>query len=85
MATKVIILGQDAPKEAKKPIEFKRIMNNHAEWKPAIVTPNVYQCIELISRNYADDLDLMFAYIENRNHPSMACLYLGHFNDGIVE
>ena len=79
--TKVIILGEAIPEQAKKPIEFIKFLTNGIpvntegkakEWKN----------IELISLKYDGRLDLMYAYNNNRNQ---GVLYFGHFNDGVVE
>jgi len=80
MATKITILGQE-PKEEKKPIEFKKALMSSFDVKPPTLKPIDYSHIVLICRNYGGDLDLMFA--EN-NATGTNCLYLGHFNDGIV-
>jgi hypothetical protein len=79
--TKVKILGQE-PKEEKKPIEFKKALMIDFEIKedPSL-KPVDYSDITLICLNYGGGLDLMFA--EN-NATGANCLYLGHFNDGIV-
>jgi hypothetical protein len=49
------------------------------------VRPDIYKNIELVCRDYDDcqsgSMDLMFAYDDNRNY---GCIYIGHFNDGVV-
>ena len=81
--TKVIILGEQPEKKELKPIEFSFILgidNNIVEPRLA---PKNYSNIELICKNYLSkqSVDLMFAYNKVRNE---GCLYLGHFNDGVV-
>lgn len=79
--TKVIIIGQQEPTQEKKPIEFVkaicegRLITNY-------ISPRIWGNIELVCRNYSNSgMDLMFAYDHTRND---GCLYLGHFNDGVV-
>ena len=84
--TKVTVLGQE-PKEEKKlkPIEFKE-QCNYNEWHHVQFKPKEFAYIELISKSFVDkndiNLDLMFAYDGRR---SDGMLFLGHFNDGVVE
>ena len=90
--TKVTILGSESKESKKlKPIEFVRYYNikmnefrsNDHENR---LNPKDYKNIELISKGYDDqDLDLFFAYNEDRNEWKNTNLYLGHFNDGVVE
>lgn len=81
--TKVIILGQE-PKEEKKlkPIEFVKSLTSMLNIQNSFSSPKGYNHVELISRKYNSEYDLMFAYDEDRNKGN---LYLGHFNDGVVE
>jgi hypothetical protein len=80
--TKVIILGEQPEKKELKPIEFKlQFTDNKAPCSPTH-TPNQWENVELISKRYADGLDLMYAYDNNRNDGRV---YLGHFNDGVIE
>jgi len=84
--TKVIILGDQAEqkKELKK-IEFVSALTPKYVIGAAVVRPDIYKNIELVCRDYDDSqsgsMDLMFAYDDNRNY---GCIYLGHFNDGVV-
>lgn len=80
--TKIIILGDNTPKQPKKPIEFLLSFNENKTFIKPHLNPKHWQNIELVCRNYNyERVDLMFAYNENRN---LGVLYLGHFNDGIV-
>jgi hypothetical protein len=82
--TKVRDLTRPIEGEEKKlkPIEFVMECKKD-EWhiNPEC-EPSEWENIELISREFNNDLDLMFAYDDYR---SSGVLYLGHFNDGIVE
>lgn len=82
--TKVIILGEatPAPEPNKKPIEFTHVLKNDLTLKNLKSITRKWANIELICKEYTYGLDLMFAYDENRNN---GVLYLGHFNDGVVE
>lgn len=81
--TKVTILGQE-PTEKKelKKIEFKIKLSYNLIFDNAVCKPNEWDNIILLERSYGrdDGLDLMYASSIN----SIGCLYLGHFNDGIV-
>jgi hypothetical protein len=79
--TKVIILGEQPEKKELKPIEFVKYLDSDSAFDYKCAEPKQWKNIELISKNYFDKYDLMFAYDENR---SGGILYLGHFNDGIV-
>jgi len=81
--TKIIDLTKEA-KEQKvlKRIEFVSFLNDHSTISPTIL-PNgelTWDKLYLLCRDYRDSgLDLMFA-----SNDGVQCLYLGHFNDGIV-
>lgn len=79
--TKVTILGQE-PKEKKelKPIEFTESLTGSKNFEGGCVPPSDWANIELVCRY--GSFDIMFAYDDSRNN---GCLYLGHFNDGVVE
>ncbi len=79
--TKVTILGEE-PKEKKlKPIEFKLECFEKVFSKEPLCTPDGWDNIELVALDFIENYDLMFAYDKSR---CGGCLYLGHFNDGIV-
>jgi len=83
--TKVTILGQE-PKEEKKlkPIEFVKYLNGVAGVNGDCCLPSEWRNIVLLSKDYFKcGHDLMLAYSFGVNND--ACLYLGHFNDGVVE
>lgn len=84
MKTKVIVLGQE-PKEEKKlkPIEFKQVLlATKFMFKDTDAKPNEYENVELICKRYDGKMDLMFTYFNDRDE---GVLFLGHFNDGVVE
>lgn len=82
--TKVTIIGEAKPIEKKKPIEFVKVWTSIGIFpiNESAPKPKEYNNIELISFNYLNDVDLMFAYNEIRSN---GICVLGHFNDGIVE
>lgn len=79
--TKVTILGQE-PNKAKelKPIEFIKYINIDESFSDATTKPSRWKNIELVCRYTM--FDIMFAYDDDRDRGT---LYLGHFNDGVVE
>lgn len=78
--TKVTILGGEQKKELKK-IEFKKALERCSNFKKSISEPEEWDNIILLEKNYTEDnLDLMYAYDNKKD----GCLYLGHFNDGVV-
>ena len=84
--TKCIILGDNIIKD-KKPIEFKYFLQSGTQ--VTLITknnpyPKEYTYIDLISKQYDGEYDLMFAY----NSPytrSNGILYIGYWNDGVVQ
>lgn len=85
--TKVIILKETTEELTKIPIKFVRILKEDGCWEDqsSMINPRDFLNIELISRSYTEDnLDLMFAYNKERSGNDFCCLYLGHFNDGVV-
>ena len=79
--TKVTIIGEATPIQKKKPIEFVKCIYVHNN-PPATSSPNEWENIELICKNYGNGFDLMFAY-NNKREDGLA--FIGYFNDGIVE
>lgn len=82
--TKVIILGQEPEQKKKKSIEFVKQVDHGLDIVNPRYSPNQFENIELIAREWDDGglLDLIFAYDNDRNE---GYLFLGHFNDGVVE
>ena len=83
--TKCIVLGNKPSKRKLKPIEFIGLIEETLNLETSTnLKPKDYKNIELICTNYtSDNLDLMFAYDEDRNDP-LSALWLGYWNDGIV-
>ena len=90
MSTTCIVLGENnSVKQVKKPIEFlvfvdtSEVMTKTKRCKVVKNKPNEFFNIELVSKKAGGfGLDIMFAYNQNRNY---GYLYLGHWNDGVVE
>jgi hypothetical protein len=92
MPTKVIVLGEKPVEAKKKPIEFRKSLNTDLEFTICInsFSPREYKNIELICLGYNthvptdrdDNVDLIFAYNDDRRK---GILFLGKFNDGVVE
>jgi hypothetical protein len=79
--TKVIILGQEPEQKKLKPIEFVKIIHEEdLEIITALCIPKDWKNIELIGRGKG--YDIMYAYDHHRN---IGRVFLGHFNDGVVE
>ena len=86
--TKTIVIGEIRNRN-NKCIKFLSVLpsENHATLKfsaTAIAPPRAYEYIELVCPKYNGTHDIMFAY----DHPddrSEGCLYLGYWNDGLVE
>ena len=81
MSTQVIVIGK--PEKGKTAIEFQSFLNINLKIDSGTMSPSDYKYIELICKNYALGCDLMFAY-NDPNDRSFGELYIGHFNDGVV-
>jgi hypothetical protein len=84
--TKVRDLTRPIEGEEKKlkPIEF--VMEcPQTKWRDcdSSLEPQDWEKIELIAEDYHNNLDLMFAFDDSDRAGGI--LYLGHFNDGVVE
>ena len=86
METKCIVLQRDN-KKRKKCIIFDRILNADFEIeKVSELKPTVFKYIELICRNYAKGIDLMYAYDDKESADNgEGSLIRGQWNDGVVE
>lgn len=92
MKTKVTILGQNEPirKIKGKKIEFHKCLTDIFKIREIIALksePCNWGNVVLISKNYdGDGTDLMLAFESTGevDGASDDCLFLGHFNDGIV-
>jgi len=87
MKTKVTILGEEPQKKELKKIEFVKILMSSLKVEETEKEPEHYHLpfewanIILLHKNYGGGLDLMFAKSDDIND---GCLFLGHFNDGVV-
>jgi hypothetical protein len=88
--TKTIVLGEQPPKKTElKPIKFCRTLveDGTVERTPGDASKS-YKFLELVSREYGTDndgepFDLIFAY-QNPQERGLGILYLGQWNDGVV-
>jgi|688.fasta_scaffold699562_2 hypothetical protein len=83
MSTKVIVIGKPEKGKTKTAIEFQSFLDTTLQIDFGAYSPSSYKYIELICKDYALGFDLMFAY-NDPNGRSCGVLYIGHFNDGIV-
>lgn len=89
--TTTIVIGENV-KSAKKlvPIKFEGLLDVDGSGKVVLKNcnmgsfPKAYNYIELISRGYTNETDLMFAYVDPTNRKN-GVLYIGKWNDGVVE
>ena len=92
--TKVTIIGEKPKTHAHSGIRFMKRLDTGDKMIPhsdstTLSQPYDYEHIELICRDYYNtahyghpSMDLMFAYDQKR---STGVLYMGYFNDGVVE
>lgn len=74
----------DQPTEKKKPIEFVKFLDAGLNFDTGCSKPSSWDNIKLLSKNYlSSKFDLMFAW--NDKDPNHGILYLGHWNDEVVE
>lgn len=81
--TIVKILGQEPQEKELKKIKFVKYLDHEFQVnEEGIGSPKSKAEIILLQKNYYDSgLDLMIASLEiGKDY----CLYLGHFNDGVV-
>jgi hypothetical protein len=83
MSTQVIVIGKPEKGKTKTAIEFQSFLNTNLNIDGSAYSPSHYKYIELICKDYALGFDLMFAY-KDPNERSFGVLYIGHFNDGVV-
>jgi hypothetical protein len=84
MSTQVIVIGKPEKGKTKTAIEFRSFLNSELQTTDrGTYSPSHYKYIELICKDYALGCDLMFAY-NDPNDRSCGALYIGHFNDGVV-
>ena len=93
MNTKTIILGENTiHTDKKKPIQLDIILMDDGKLNSnaAGSKPSHFKYIELVCKNYgvlADGttFDLIFAYQDPNNRTKCSGLYLGKWNDGVVD
>ena len=85
--TKTIVLGEQREQAVKKPIEFYSLItvadSDDVDVEPIISKPYEWNYIELVSKNYAPNIDLLFAY-NDPNDRGSGLLIIGRWNDGFV-
>ena len=87
--TKTIVIGETRSSKGYKYIKFLSVLpsENHStlQFSTAVYAPSsAYDYVELVCPKYNGVHDIMFAY----DHPddrATGCLYLGYWNDGVVE
>jgi len=88
--TKTIILGKPTYADVKRSIEFfthiyvRDVFEASSEQVDELSQPHEWGFIELICKDYAPHLDLMFAY-DDAGDRSNGCLMVGCWNDGVVK
>ena len=80
--TKTRVLFEEVEEKKLKPIEFKSLLDYDLKFESRdLVLPRAYSELILITRNYANSLDIILAKDKDQED----VLYLGHWNDGVVE
>jgi len=82
--TTTIVIGENSTPKTLKPIVFEKYLRRTFEFDLGIVNPAIWKYIELITKNYSGGKDLMFAYDDPLNRDA-GYLYIGKWNDGVVE
>ena len=86
--TKTIVLGEQQKNADKKPIEFFSLINvadsDDVDVDNTSSKPHAWNYIELICKDYAPNLDLMFAY-NDPDDRGEGLLIIGRWNDGVVK
>ena len=82
--TRTRVLFEEVKEKKLKPIEFVKQVNIELSISAPSAKPKQWEEIILIRKGYTKDgLDLIFAY--DKTDDFYRCLYLGHWNDGVVE
>lgn len=86
--TKTIVIGEQPKCAETKPIEFFSLIglidSDDAEVNVVTSKPHHWNYIELISKNYSPNLDLLFAY-NDADDRGEGILIIGRWNDGFVK
>lgn len=78
--TKVTIIGEQPKETKKKPIEFKWHIDVSGNKLLPLWKPNEFAHIEVVRR--LNGFDMFICYNSDIAH---SVLYLGHYNDGVIE
>lgn len=92
MTTTTIVIGEAKRPKNVTPIKFERVLNSVGAggvvsgMVEAISLPSDYAYIELVCKNYqpGEGNDMMFAYNDPEKRGD-GMLYIGSWNDGVVE
>lgn len=85
MTTKCIVIGKTPKQNKSKSIQFEKVLlSDFTISEDTAGSPHNFNYIELICINYAKNKDLMFAY-NNPEKRSEGTLYIGKWNDGVIE
>ena len=86
--TKTIVIGELPKPSEKKPIEFFSMIgiidSDDVEVNVSSSKPHHWNYIELICKECAPNLDLMFAY-DDADARRDGALMIGRWNDGVVK
>lgn len=86
--TKTIVIGEQQNRDDKKTIEFFSQLNivesDDVEVENVVNEPCDWNYIELICKECAPNLDLMFAY-DDADDRGEGILIIGRWNDGVVK
>lgn len=81
--TKISVWGEKEPKKPEgKPIEFLKCLNTGCKWEAVAIKPNEFDFIQLVQKGRNEGNDLMFAW---DNHDDEPTIYRGNWNDGFVK
>ncbi len=81
--TKVSVFGEK-PTEEKKPIEFVKVVMRVGRLDEAQITPDSYDKVQLLKSHDSQTFDIMTAWDEIDGKPQRLCVFLGHWNDGVL-
>lgn len=84
MATKCIVIGKAIKQNKSKSIQFEKVLLGNLMIAETAGLPRNFNYVELICSNYANGKDLMFAY-NSPEKRSDGTLYIGKWNDGVIE
>lgn len=83
--TNIKVFGeQEGLNKTLKPIELVSYLATINSTTSIISKASDFKNVELISRKYIGEMDLIFCYEEDRNNKNETYLCLGYWNDGVV-